>query len=119
MHKTTFLFTDIVGSTRLWEQMPEVMSAAVARHDVLLREIVLSHSGTVVKMSGDGIHAAFADAERALAAAVQMQRSLGDEAKNGHALAIRCGLHAGAAEARDGDYYGATVNRAARLCDAA
>ena len=119
MHITTFLFTDIVGSTRLWEQMPAAMSAAVTRHDVLLREIVLSHGGTVVKMSGDGIHAAFADAQRALAAAVNMQRSLRDEAKHEPALAIRCGLHAGTAEARDGDYYGAAVNRAARLCDAA
>ena len=98
MHKTTFLFTDIVGSTRLWEQMPAAMSAAVTRHDVLLREIVLSHGGTVVKMSGDGIHAAFADAQRALAAAVNMQRSLRDEAKHEPALAIRCGLHAGTAE---------------------
>lgn len=119
MHNSIFLFTDIVGSTRLWEQMPAAMSAAVALHDVLLRNIVQSHGGTVVKMSGDGIHAVFGDAGRALAAAAEIQCRLRDETKHVLALAIRCGLHAGAAEARDGDYYGATVNRAARLCDAA
>ena len=119
MQKTIFLFTDIVGSTRLWEQMPDAMSAAVARHDALLRDIVLSHSGSVVKMAGDGIHAAFADAELALAAAANIQRRLRDESRHGFTLAIRCGLHAGTAVARDGDYFGTSVNRAARLCDAA
>ena len=119
MPDTIFLFTDIEGSTRLWEQHTDAMSVAVARHDALLRAVVTSHDGIVVKMSGDGIHAAFVDVQRALAAAVAMQCGLHDDAWRGLKLAIRCGLHAGAAESRDGDYYGTAVNRAARLCNAA
>ena len=119
MPDTIFLFTDIEGSTRLWEQQTEAMSVAVARHDALLRAVVIAHDGVVVKMSGDGIHAAFVDVHQALMAAVAIQRRLHDESKQGLTLSVRCGLHAGSAESRDGDYYGTAVNRAARLCNAA
>ena len=56
----TFLFTDIEGSTRLWEQHPEAMQPALARHDEILRAAIESHGGYVVKTTGDGFHAAFA-----------------------------------------------------------
>ena len=72
----TFLFTDIEGSTKLWEQHPEAMKVAVARHDTILRSAVEAHQGYVVKTMGDGLLAAFDTAHAALAAAVQAQRSL-------------------------------------------
>src|SRR5688500_278315 len=65
----TFLFTDIEGSTRLWEEHPEAMKGALARHDEILREAVESHGGHVVKTTGDGVHAAFATAHEAVGAA--------------------------------------------------
>jgi len=58
----TFLFTDIEGSTRLWEEQPEAMRTALARHDALVRIAVEAHGGTVVKTTGDGAHAVFAAA---------------------------------------------------------
>jgi class 3 adenylate cyclase len=112
----TFLFTDIEGSTRLWEAYPEAMRAALARHDALLREAIESHGGYVVKTTGDGLHAAFAKAHDALDAAVALQVSLGAEPfRETGPLRVRTGLHTCEAEYRDGDYYGSEVNRAARL----
>jgi len=67
----TFLFTDIEGSTRLWEQEPERMSSALAHHDAIARAAVESHSGLVVKTTGDGIHAAFDDPLDAVAASLE------------------------------------------------
>src|SRR6478672_5257620 len=116
----TFLFTDLEGSTRLWEEYPEVMQPALARHDEILRESVTAHRGSVVKTTGDGIHAAFATAEDAVDAAISMQRRLATTQFDGiGALRVRIGLHAGAADLRDGDYYGSSVNRAARIMSAA
>ena len=112
----TFLFTDVEGSTKLWEQHPEAMKPALAHHDAILRASVESHHGYVVKMRGDGIHAAFATASDALDAALAAQRILQSKAwgETG-ALRVRCALHTGAVEERDGDYFGSPVNRAARL----
>jgi predicted ATPase/class 3 adenylate cyclase len=116
----TFLFTDIEGSTRLWEQDPERMRPAMARHDALAREAVARHGGEVVKMTGDGLHAAFGDGLAALRAALDLQRGLAAlERESGLALRARCGMHAGAFERRDGDYFGSAVNRAARIMAAA
>ena len=116
----TFLFTDIEGSTALWEQDGARMSQALATHDVLARRVVESRHGTVVKMTGDGMHAAFANAQDALAATVDLQRALVDpSATSGIALRVRCGLHAGVVECRDNDYFGSPVNRAARIMSAA
>jgi predicted ATPase/class 3 adenylate cyclase len=112
----TFLFTDIEGSTRLWEQEPERMRPAMARHDALARAAVEGHGGEVVKKTGDGLHATFKDPLDALEAAVDIQRSLAElERATGLALRARCGVHAGAFERRDDDYYGTAVNRAARI----
>jgi predicted ATPase/class 3 adenylate cyclase/Tfp pilus assembly protein PilF len=116
----TFLFTDIESSTALWEQDSERMSQALAAHDVLARRAVESRHGTVVKMTGDGVHAAFDDAADALAATVELQQALADPAAtHGLLLRVRCGLHAGVVERRDNDYFGSPVNRAARIMSAA
>jgi class 3 adenylate cyclase len=58
---TTFLFTDIEGSTRLWEREPERMRLALARHDAVCQAAVQAHQGRIVKGTGDGIHAVFDD----------------------------------------------------------
>ncbi len=116
----TFLFTDIEGSTALWEKDGARMSQALAAHDVLARRAVESHQGSVVKMTGDGLHAVFEDALSALAATVDLQRALADPtATCGVPLRVRCGLHAGIVEQRDNDYFGSPVNRAARIMSAA
>ena len=112
----TFLFTDLEGSTRLWEEQPEAMTAALARHDAIVRGAIASHHGRVVKTTGDGFHAVFGRPDDALGAAVEAQRAIAGEAREaGVQLLVRMGVHTGASEERDGDYYGTAVNRAARL----
>jgi predicted ATPase/class 3 adenylate cyclase len=112
----TFLFTDLEVSTRLWEQEPEAMRAALARHDLLLREAVAAYDGHIVKGTGDGIHAVFATADGAVGAAVDAQLALAAEQWSvSEALRVRIGMHTGVAELREGDYFGSAVNRAARL----
>jgi predicted ATPase/class 3 adenylate cyclase len=114
------LFTDIEGSTSLWEREPERMGAALQAHDAVLKAAVGPRRGRVVKSTGDGIHAVFDDAADAVAAALQMQLTLADPAATaGLELRLRCGLHVGADEYRDGDYYGQAVNRAARIMSVA
>jgi predicted ATPase/class 3 adenylate cyclase/DNA-binding XRE family transcriptional regulator len=115
----TFLFTDIVGSTQLWEQHPRAMQQALVRHDALLRASIAAHSGVVVKSTGDGLLAAFARATNAAYAALAAQRSLAVEAWGTiGALQVRMALHTGVAEERDGDYFGPSLNRVARLLSA-
>jgi len=112
----TFLFTDIAGSTRLWEQYPEAMKTALARHDALLRKVVEGHGGHVFKLVGDACHAVFGTARSALVAACASQRALRAEAwEVPGGLLVRMALHTGAAEERDGDYFGMTLNRVARI----
>ena len=112
----TFLFTDVEGSTKLWQQHPDGMGAAVTRHDALLRRAVEAHGGVVFKTVGDAICAAFPAAPQALAAALAGQRSLAAEAwPLSSPLQVRMALHAGSAEARAGDYVGPPLNRVARL----
>ena len=116
---TTFLFTDIEGSTRLWELEPERMRPALARHDAIARAAVERNRGEVVKMSGDGLHAAFADPADGVRAAFEMQLEIAGGREDVTALAIRCGLHAGVSERRDRDFFGGAVNRAARIMSVA
>ena len=112
----TFLFTDIEGSTSRWEHQPEAMRAALACHDRLIRAAIKDHDGHVVKTMGDAFHAAFSRAPDAVAAALDAQRQLQAEAwVEIEPLRVRMALHTGAAEERDGDYYGPPLNRAARL----
>ena len=116
----TFLFTDIEGSSRLWESAPERMTHVLERHDALTRAVVGDHRGAVVKTTGDGVHAAFEDPVDAIRATIALQRSLAEmQAEADEPLRVRCGLHAGVAECRDGDFFGTAVNRAARIMDAA
>jgi predicted ATPase/class 3 adenylate cyclase len=116
----TFLFTDLEGSTRLWEQHPEAMREALARHDEILRDAVEKRQGHVVKTTGDGLHAAFGTAPDAVAAGLDAQRALVVEDWTlPEPLKVRMGLHTGVAELREGDYYGPAVNRAARVSTAA
>src|SRR5215212_8155357 len=112
----TFLFTDIEGSSARWEGHPEAMRVALARHDALVRAPIVEHHGHVVKTMGDAFHAAFARATDAVLAALDAQRQLQAEpwGETGP-LRVRMALHTGAAEERDGDYYGPALNRAARL----
>jgi predicted ATPase/class 3 adenylate cyclase len=112
----TFLFTDVVGSTRLWAEHPHGMKGALARHDEIVRSAIESHGGYVVKMTGDGFHAAFSTAHDAVDAAIDAQRSLGATSWDATGpLQVRMGVHTGEVQLRDGDYYGTAVNRAARL----
>jgi hypothetical protein len=90
----TFLFTDLESSTRLWEQQPEAMRAALARHDELLSDAIESRSGHVIKGTGDGVHAVFATADAAVAAAIGAQRGLAVERWGvTEPLRVRMGLH--------------------------
>jgi predicted ATPase/class 3 adenylate cyclase len=112
----TFLFTDIEGSTRLWQEDESLMRQAMARHDRLLRGVVAEHGGVVFSTMGDGLAAAFQTASAALSCAAQAQRLIGQQTwEAGRPLRVRMGLHTGEAEVRDGDYFGTAVNRAARL----
>ena len=118
----TFLFSDIQGSTRLWEEHPEPMRHALARHDALLRHALEGAGDTSSRPSGDAFHAAFHRADHALAAALAAQTALHAEPwgrPGGRSLRVRLALHAGDAEQRDGDYFGPALSRAARLLGAA
>jgi predicted ATPase/class 3 adenylate cyclase len=112
----TFLFTDVEGSTRLWELSPSAMVTAMTRHDELVRAAVEAQGGYVFSTGGDGFAVAFARAGDAIAAAVSAQRALAGESWPADAtIAVRMGLHTGEVEERGGDYFGSAVNRAARL----
>jgi len=112
----TFLFTDIEGSTRLWQAAPDAMRLALARHDAIVRAAVDAHGGYVFSTGGDGFGVTFARSGDALAAAADAQEALGVEPwPDGAGIRVRMGVHTGEAEEREGDYFGAAVNRAARL----
>ena len=112
----TFLFTDIEGSTKLWGQHPEAMKVALARHDAMLRSAIEAQGGYVFKTVGDAFCAAFEIAPDALSAALDAQRALHAESwEETGPLRVRMALHTGMAEERDGDYFGPSVNRVARL----
>jgi predicted ATPase/class 3 adenylate cyclase len=114
----TFLFTDIEGSTRLADEHPRAMLEAVARHDALAARIIGQHNGVLVKSRGEGdsLFAVFARATDAVTAAGTLQQAFVAEPwPEGIPLRVRIAVHTGEAEERDGDYYGAAVNRCARL----
>jgi predicted ATPase/class 3 adenylate cyclase len=116
----TFLFTDLESSTRLWEDYPEAMRDALAQHDALLNRAVETHTGQVIKGTGDGLHAVFTTADAAGMAAVAGQQAL-LRASWGPvgALRVRMALHTGVADQRGTDYFGPVLNRAARLAEVA
>jgi class 3 adenylate cyclase len=106
----TFMFTDIEGSTERWQRDEEAMSTALASHDLTIRSVVSDHGGWVFKHTGDGVCAVFTSASAAVSAAIDAQKLL--------TLPVRIGVHTGEAELRDGDYFGPTMNRTARVMDA-
>ena len=110
----TFLFTDIEGSTKMWERDRAAMSEALARHDEILREAIEANSGYVFKTVGDAFCCAFPTAPDGLEAALGVQHNLlFEQREEGEPLRVRMALHTGAAEERDGDYFGPPVNRVA------
>ena len=113
----THLFTDLEGSTQLWERYPEAMRSALARHYTILQDAVESHHGKIVKTTGDGLHAVFVSVSDGVLAALCAQETITTENWTTSPLRVRMAVHTGEAELKNGDYYGADVNRAARLMD--
>ncbi|HLK57591.1 MAG TPA: tetratricopeptide repeat protein [Chthonomonadaceae bacterium] len=112
----TFLFTDIAGSTKLWQEYPDSMPSVLARHDELLRTAIEQNHGFVVKTIGDAFMAAFSTAHEGVNAALTAQRSLCAEPwPQQTPIRVRMGLHTGVTEERNNDYFGHEVNRAARI----
>ncbi|MDF2758302.1 MAG: adenylate/guanylate cyclase protein, partial [Thermomicrobiales bacterium] len=112
----TFLFTDIEGSTALWEQDRVAMAAAVARHMALLDAAIQAHDGIHFKTVGDAVQAAFPTAPDAISAALDAQRSLlAEDWGELGPLRVRMALHAGEAMVHDEEYQGSLLNRSARL----
>jgi class 3 adenylate cyclase len=117
----TFLYTDIEGSTPLWERMPEAMRASEALHHRILREAISAHGGLVYKVIGDAFQAAFIEPVQALEAAIDAQLGLAsaDWGQTGR-LQVRIGIHTGQAQAQGYDYSTThTLNRVARVMSAA
>lgn len=114
----TILFTDMEGSTALTQQLGDEAAQSILRvHDRIVRNALASHGGTEIKHTGDGLMASFPSATRAVEAAIAIQRglaSMGDEQ-----LSVRVGLNAGEPVAEHGDFFGTTVQLAARICDRA
>ncbi len=112
----TFLFTDIEGSSKLWEQHKEAMRAALARHNALLHQSIEANRGSVFKTIGDAVCAAFASAPDALAAALTAQRALlAEDWGTVGVLRVRMALHTGTVQPFEGDYLGRPLNRVARM----
>ena len=112
----TLLFTDVEGSTQLWDAERDAMAAALRRHDEILRDAIEQAGGYVFKTVGDSFCAAFSAARPGLDAALAAQRNLAAQSwPTSRPIVVRMGLHAGVCEERDGDYFGPAVNRVARL----
>ena len=118
----TFLFSDMEGSTRLWERFPETMPAVLARHDALFSEAVAAGGGDIFKRGGDSFCIAFPHPVAAVTAGLAVQRGLHRESwplPEGHTPRVRIALHTGKADQRDGDYFGLALSQTARLLAAA
>ncbi len=114
----TFLFTDVEGSTRMFEKAPDSMLQALRQHDEAIEEVVAAHGGIPVRPRGEGDSRfiVFANAHDAVEGAAAMQHRLASiDWATPEPLLVRASLHTGTADLRSGDYYGSAVNRAARL----
>ncbi|MBT8239632.1 MAG: adenylate/guanylate cyclase domain-containing protein, partial [Acidimicrobiia bacterium] len=111
----SFLFTDVEGSTRLWESDAEGMASSLALHDQVMRRVIDRHRGHVFSTAGDAFAVSFATSGAAVAAATAIQLELLRSDWPGPPIKIRMGIHTGTAEERDGDYFGPVLNRAARI----
>ena len=110
----TFVFTDIEGSTALWDRTPDAMTESLAEHDRRIISIVDRHEGYVFTTAGDSFAVAFHSAVQAVEAALDIQFAFLEPAA-GLTFKVRVGAHSGMATIRNGDYFGAAVNRGARL----
>ncbi|HEY6358737.1 MAG TPA: adenylate/guanylate cyclase domain-containing protein, partial [Vicinamibacterales bacterium] len=111
-----FLFTDVEGSTVRWDRDAAAMQRAVRRHDDLMRAAIAAHNGRVFKTIGDAFCAVFWQVDDALRAALAAQRSLdAEDFSSVEGMRVRMALHVGSSDERDGDYFGPTLNRVARL----
>jgi predicted ATPase/class 3 adenylate cyclase len=122
----TFLFTDIEGSTRLWQQHPGPMKDALLRHHALLQQTIESSNGYVFQIVGDAFCAAFHTASEGVAAAIAVQRTLAGEPWGGTGpIRVRMALHTGTADLHAGEYKsgeymsGLTLSHTARLLSVA
>jgi class 3 adenylate cyclase len=114
----TFLMTDVVGSTRLWETAPQSMRLALARHDEIMALAAESHDGVLLRERGEGdsTFSVFRRVTDAAAAALAAQLAFASEPwALDCIIRVRMAMHAGEASERDGDYYGRPVNRVARI----
>lgn len=111
----TFLFTDVEGSTHLWETDPAGMVESIEAHDSLVQRAVEANGGHIFSTAGDGFGVAFSSPLAAVTAAISVQLGLTRSAWTGPALRVRMGIHTGHATERGGDYFGPAVNRAARI----
>ncbi|MBC5804690.1 MAG: hypothetical protein DLM53_05930 [Candidatus Eremiobacter antarcticus] len=112
----SFLFTDIEGSTVRWDRDAAAMQQAVRRHDHIMRSVIAAHHGHVFKTIGDAFCAVFWHAADGLHAALEAQRALAiEDFSSVEGVRVRMALHVGASDERDGDYFGPTLNRVARL----
>ena len=114
----SFLFTDVEGSTRLWESDPDGMAASLAKHDQIMRSVIDANRGHVFSTGGDAFAVAFGSVGAAIAAATTIQLQLLGADWPGPPIKIRMGIHTGMAQERDGDYFGPVLNRAARIMSA-
>ena len=119
-HTLTFLFTDIEGSTPLWDSRPKAMGAATELHNALLRKAVTEHGGHAFRVIGDAFCVAFSDATAAVVAAADAQRALCAQSWGDAQINVRMGLHSGPVEdAEDEIFRGPTLARTARVMSAA
>ncbi|MGB3341600.1 MAG: tetratricopeptide repeat protein [bacterium] len=110
-----FLFTDIEGSTKKWEEHPELMKKSLVKHDILIKDKVEKYGGKIIKHTGDGVFAVF-DNGQPLECALQIQKGLADKNWGEFSeLRVRIGLHAGHADQRGNDFFGPAINRTARV----
>ncbi len=114
----SFLFTDVEGSTRLWERDHEAMASSLALHDDIMRSSIDTHGGHVFSTAGDAFAVAFHSIDQAVQAAIEIQQRLVAAQWPGPPIAVRMGVHTGDAQERDGDYFGPVLNRAARIMSA-
>ncbi|MGC2169423.1 MAG: adenylate/guanylate cyclase domain-containing protein, partial [Acidimicrobiales bacterium] len=112
----TFLFSDVVGSTRLWTKDAVAMSTSLQVHDHIFTELIALFGGHIFSTAGDSFAAAFASARQAVRCAESLQNAVAQgDWHGGPPLLVRIGLHVGEAEERNGNYFGLSVNQAARV----